>query len=382
MIDNDRTAVAQIDVLMDGATMARMLTTEGPPEKEQVEYLLDVLAAAPDEALDFVAGQVECHTARGGDLDPLVAALRSRARGIHARAAAAFVAARAAEGAGESETARHLIDQVLDLRPDLVPALRDAAGYAAARGDYLTADGHLRRTGSPNSLQPGVAEVLAATDMGDIPRNSPCPCGSGRKFKVCCRRGAVPSLGTRAQLLYALLGNYGERAPGVEIVRRLAGDTTDHAHLMFCLDLAIFPGGLVDRFLAARGQWLRPDERDLIDRWRAVPITLYEVVEVRRDAGVTLRALPGGAPVHVADRLFSTCVTRHQLFCGRLLHDDSSPRILALPVVVARNRCHALLNLLAAAPSAEGIASFLSSGIDRGALEPATRADPTPTTLF
>ncbi|MGI9003128.1 MAG: hypothetical protein ACR2GH_15965, partial [Pseudonocardia sp.] len=62
MIDNDRTAVAQVDVLMDGATMARMLTTEGPPEKEQVEYLLDVLAAAPDEALDFVAGQVECHT--------------------------------------------------------------------------------------------------------------------------------------------------------------------------------------------------------------------------------------------------------------------------------------------------------------------------------
>ncbi len=370
MIDNNRLAVAEVDVLMDGATMARMLTEEGPPDEEQVRFLLDMLAAAPDEALDFVAGQVECHTARGGDLNPLVAALRSRARGTHARAAATFVAARAAEGAGDSETASHLIDQVLDLRPDLAPALRDAAGYAAARGDYLTADGHLRRTGSPHSLQPGVAEVLAATDMSDIPRNSPCPCGSGRKFKVCCRRGAVPSLGSRAQLLYALLGNYGERAPGVEIVRRLAGDTTDPAHLMFCLDLTIFPGGLVDRFLAARGQWLRPDERDLIDRWRTVPVTLYEIVEVRRGAGVTLRALPGGEPFDLADRLFSTCVTQHQLFCGRLLHDDSSPCMLTLPVAVGRDRCHALLDLLAAAPSVEQIAGFLSPGIDRGALEP------------
>lgn len=174
----------------------------------------------------------------------------------------------------------------------------------------------------------------------------------------------MPPLSARAQLLYALLGCYGERAPGVETARQLIDCTADpDQHMMFCLDLALFPGGLVDRFLAARGHWLRPDERDLIDRWREVPVTLYEVVEVRRGTGVTLRALPDGKPIHLTDRLFSTCAVRLQLFCGRVLHDDTSPRLLALPVIVPAHQRLDLLDLLAAAPSPELIARFFGPSL-------------------
>jgi uncharacterized protein YecA (UPF0149 family) len=38
--------------------------------------------------------------------------------------------------------------------------------------------------------KPAAAKRLAQSlgGGGDPPRNSPCPCGSGRKFKVCCGR--------------------------------------------------------------------------------------------------------------------------------------------------------------------------------------------------
>src|SRR5262249_29535843 len=153
-------------------------------------------------------------------------------------------------------------------------------------------------------------------------RNNPCPCGSGRKFKVCCLRDALPALSARAQLVYALLGTYAERAPGLEMITPLIERTEDPArYAMFLLDLALFRGGLVEKFLAAWGDWLHPDERELIEVWRRIPLTLYEAIDVQRGSGVTLRALPDGAPITLVDTLFSQSAQRLELFCGRVLHD-------------------------------------------------------------
>jgi hypothetical protein len=201
---------------------------------------------------------------------------------------------------------------------------------------------------------------MAATAV-DVGRNSPCPCGSGRKFKVCCRRDALPALAARAPLIYALLGTYAERAPGLEIIAPLV-DRTENAQqcAMFFLDLALFQGGLVDRFLAARGHWLHPDERDLIEAWRRIPVTVYETLDVALGTSVTLRALPDGDPIHLADKLFSQCAQRLELFCGRVLHDHVEPRMLALPVHVARHRRRDLVSLLASGPSIDQIADFFA----------------------
>jgi hypothetical protein len=203
---------------------------------------------------------------------------------------------------------------------------------------------------------------MAVTAMAsDVGRNSPCPCGSGRKFKFCCRRDAPPTLAARAPLVYALLGTYAERAPNLEMVTPLIDRTEDAQRCaMFFLDLALFQGGLVERFLAARGHWLRPDERDLIEAWRRIPVTLYETLDVAPDTGVTLRTLPDGDPIHLADKLFSQCAQRLELFCGRLLHDDTGPRMFALPVHVARHRRRELVSLLASDPSIEQIADFFA----------------------
>jgi hypothetical protein len=353
---------AENDLLIDVNTVAEMLTGDGPPDGDRIRFLLDALASATDDALDLLSGRIECHTARGGVVEPQLAALRSQARSREEKAAVALIAARAAEGAGDCATARDLLDEALTLRPGLEPALHDAAQYAAARGDYVTADRYLRRAERPSSLRPGLSEAIAATSTAsNVGRNSPCPCGSGRKFKVCCRRDAPPALAARAQLVYALLGTYAERAPGVEMITPLIDRTEDAQRCaMFFVDLALFRGGLVERFLAARGHWLRPDERDLIEAWRQIPVTLYETLDVALDTSATLRPLPDGDPIHLTDKLFSQYAQRLELFCGRVLHDDIEPRLLALPVHVPRHRRRDLLNLLASGPSIEQITDFFA----------------------
>ena len=356
--------MAENDLLIDVETVVGMLTGKDLPDADQIRFLLDALAAADDSALDFLSGRIECHTACGEVVEPQLAALRSQARSREEKAAVALVAARAAEGAGDSATARDLLDEALTLRPGLEPALHDAAQYAAARGDYVTADRYLRRSEIPSPLRPALSEAIAATATAtahDVGRNSPCPCGSGRKFKACCQRDSVPALSTRTQLVYALLGTYAERAPGVEMIAPLIGRTEDEQrYAMFFLDLALFKGGLVERFLAARGHWLRPDERQLIEDWRLLPVSLYEAVDVVRDTRVTLRPLPNGDPIHLADPLFSNSAQRLDLFCGRVLHDGNEPRMLALPVHVPRHRRRELVSLLASDPPIEQIADFFA----------------------
>lgn len=349
----------ETDLQTDIETVAGLLTGERSPDSDGTRFLLDALEAATDEGLHVLSGRIECHTARGGTAEPQLAALRAQARSRETKAAVMLLTARAAEGAGDSETARNLIEEALLLRPGLEPALHDAAQYAAARGDYLIADRYLRRAEHPSPLRPGLTQAIAVTD-GSAPRNSPCPCGSGRKFKVCCLRDGAPPLAARAQLVYALLGTYAERAPGMEVITPLIDRIEDSARCaMFCLDLALSSGGLVERFLATRRQWLRPDELDLIERWRQIPVTLYETLDVQRGT-VTLRALPDGEPVQLDDMLFSLSAERLELFCGRVLHDDAVPRLLAIPVHVPRHYRRALQDLLASGPSPEQIADFFA----------------------
>lgn len=358
---------AENELLIDVETVVGVLIDGGSPDGDQTQFLLDALVSATNDALGYLSGRIECHTAQchttqGGGIEPQLAALRSHARSREEKAAVALIAARAAEGAGDSATARDLLDEALTLRPGLEPALHDAAQYAAARGDYATADRYLRRAERPSPLRPGLSEVIAAAaTASDVGRNSPCPCGSGRKFKACCRHAALPALSARAQLVYALLGTYAERTPGLEMIAPLVERTENpERYAMFLLDLALFQGGLVERFLAARGHWLRPEERQLIEDWRRIPVTLYETLDVARDTSVTLRALPDGDPIHLADKLFSQCAQRLELFCGRVLHDDTGPRMLALPVHVPRHRRRELTGLLASGPSLEQIADFFA----------------------
>jgi hypothetical protein len=80
---------------------------------------------------------------------------------------------------------------------------------------------------------------LLVSPSRTTPRNSPCPWGSGRKYKQYCLRTPSHPLSTRAPARYASIATYATRAPSIEIAREYA-ELVESEAAMFALDLAIF----------------------------------------------------------------------------------------------------------------------------------------------
>lgn len=355
--------LSRTDAITATAALGILLTWDAAQADSGKAIEVLTAAVADPEIVGYLAEEVERRTATSGTsfvavLDRVAAVAATRAE----RAGAALLAARAAEGSGDSVTAQGLIDRALGYQPDLQPALRDAGEYAACRGDLKLADDYLRRVRNPiaATLRSAVRAVLNApvpsTQRG---RNRPCPCGSGRKFKVCCLAPVVAPLAKRAELLYNLVATYAQRAPSGDPLGQLINAIGPNPQVaLLCVDLLLTHEGFTERFLRARGTWLRDDERALIETWAKTPLGVHEIRSVRRGMGVTVRMLPGGPSVELQDRKFSTCVRHLDLLCGRLLSNGTDLHLLSMPAFVSRDRRRDLLDLLACDPSAQQIAEF------------------------
>ncbi len=211
--------------------------------------------------------------------------------------------ARAEEGSGRSDRARQLIESCLRVDPDLLPAVRDAMEYELCAGNWARAWELASAIGSDDIAEPLLRPLdrlrQPARGAERAARNQPCPCGSGRKYKACCRvrdlECGVHPLPHRAPALYAMLATYARRGPN-----RMVTD--------------------------ARGPLLRDDERGLLGEWLAEPVDMYEVSSVRPGSELSLRSLVGGPQrVPQRDRMFSLSVRRLDIVTGRLLPDGARP---------------------------------------------------------
>jgi len=288
---------------------------------------------AKPAVIDLVAEAVETAAAQGRTAE------HPWARGIAALedggrpGVPLLLRARAEEGSGRSDQARQLIGSCLRLEQDLVPAIRDAVEYELCAGNWARAWELASAIGSDEIAEPLLRPLdrlrQPAPGTERASRNQPCPCGSGRKYKACCRvmdlDGGVHPLPDRAPALYAMLATYARRGPNRTAAERMAACAIGAPHAaMLALDLAIFDGGAAERFLAARGHLLRGDERDLLGEWLTEPVDMYEVSSVKRGSELSLRSLVGGPQrVWQRDRLFSLSVRRLDIVIGRLLPDGA-----------------------------------------------------------
>lgn len=354
--------LSRLDAITAMQVLGAMLRwDEKHPDGDQTIEMLKRLVKP--EILGYLADEVERRTATvGTSFTAVLDRLASAAITSTERAATALLAARAAEGAGDSRTAQRLVKEALAEQADLQPALLDAAEYAACQGVLREAIDYLRRVDHPiaDPLRDAVRSVLDSLAGGGQPgRNHPCPCGSGRKYKVCCQASAVAPLSARSGLLYTLLATFAQRMGSGEMLGILINRCGGNPQAVFlCVDLLLTHGDAHERFLRARGHWLRDDERRLVEGWATIPIGAFEVREIRYGSGVTVRALPSDESIVLRDRKFSTSVRRLDLLCGRILNDGAHPQLLALPALVNRDRRRDLLDLLACGPSAEQIAEF------------------------
>lgn len=249
---------------------------------------VDDLRAAGRALLDPVV--LDClvrEAAIGGDPGPLGAALIPVTTGT-AQARAHYLVAEAARRAGDALAAEAALGAALHADPDLAPAMVDAARLADVRGDAETALQLLGRAGWGDT---GWADSLRGYAAGPkVARNAPCPCGSGRKSKVCCAGRAGGPLPARAGWLLAKLRAYGDALPLDRRLRqrlaaagRLADWAEDADEYPILADVTVFDLGVLDDFLADWGPLLPADERDLAAQWQATHRGLYRVERSRGD---------------------------------------------------------------------------------------------------
>ncbi len=224
---------------------------------------------------------------RGATADRLAGfaeALGDGARGEQA-AVGLWLASRAAAMAGRALDAERLVGEARDADGWFVPAVDEAAWYAADRGRAREAANLLHRVRVADDPELEALRGYAQLAAPSVGRNEPCPCGSGRKFKQChLGRAELPER-DRVRWLLDKARNFVMQVAPPKLVEDL---TREHGVVeaeMVALDAVLFDDGWLTGFLESRGPLLGEWERQTAAAWPPSSVTSVFRVDRIDDAG-------------------------------------------------------------------------------------------------
>lgn len=262
-------------------------------------------------------------------------------------------------------TTERALRRALEASRDHSSAAIDLTWHLDDRGEAGRAVGILAEHGLGDSDWADDLRSWAAPGPTSAGRNDPCPCGSGRKHKICCEpRNGWPLL-ERIDWVFGKLTRFAARPANVDWLANIAmhgGMELDRPGLpedAVIASICLFEGGLIEDFCRLRGPLVPADELDLLRSWAEVTAGAYELVEVEPGTGMTVLDLTTGDRHEVAERSASEQLAEGQLLLTWLIpYPDGTTRIAlgAGPIPVQHRR--SLLALLDAAPDAENLASW------------------------
>jgi len=289
-----------------------------------------------------------------------------------ARPALRWLRAKAHEELGKADAAEQALRAAEQLHPAWPPTVIDLARLAGDRGDAATGLALLQRL--EIDAAPVLREVLeqyrpASTRM--MPRNQPCWCGSGRKFKQCHLRqlDQLP-LRDRAGWLYHKAMLHVAATTWVDLAEELGRLRTVYAETDrevrqliddgLVLDVTLFEGGALADFVETRGTLLPEDELLLAQQWLLIDRSVFEVMAVEPGVSVSLRDIRTGDIAQVPERTASRELGVGQLICTHLLPvGDDVAMYGGVEPVDLRYR-DALVALLDDEPDPEDLVAFLT----------------------
>ena len=191
--------------------------------------------------------------------------------------------------------------------------------------------------------------------MAKIGRNDPCPCGSGKKYKLCClKKRQKETSDTKQQEVEAnhLFGRIVEMVQSSQAVDFTSAldlywdgkfsphdlqemDREDTLRFIdwYAFDYRMSTGRA--RMIDLLGeQSLTETQRPLWERWRAIPINLYRVEDRAATVRVTLRDLLREAEPPVKDLMVSREIDVGDVLAARVLPTGTSHVLLAPPTVL------------------------------------------------
>lgn len=289
--------------------------------------------------------------------EPFVAAIAAAAVGRDA-AGPRFVLGACAEARDDVVVAELLYRSALDADADHPLALVEVARCETDRGEYAAALQHLRAAHvAAEDSERAWLEGLVGPAVPKVGRNEPCPCGSGRKYKLCHLDGPadIGSVAPAKALLHKLdawLSQPNMQRAGGAVLLEIGvqapagGDRTEAVDPMVA-DVVLFDRGGLRQFLDVRGGLLPAAERALGRSWLLSRRSLHEVQAVRPGRSLTLRDLRSHDDiVEVADRSMSGQVQQLDLLCLRLLPDGDGGFVAFDGLLVPRPQRRHVLDLL------------------------------------
>lgn len=211
-------------------------------------------------------------------------------------------------------------------------ALRELAWYESDRGHLSAAISLLRRAGFEDGDPPiDDLEALLDTSSPKVGRNDPCPCGSGRKYKVCCLNDPTLTSQQLRQALHHKIMQFAFRPQHQGRVRELfdiamhfADEERGQGLTPFLMDLAVYNTDALARFDEARGPLLTDTERSLVLAWIGARRSLWQVLDV--DPGTSMRLLDTctGDGVDVSEQTASQTLHVGDYIFARLIEEGPS----------------------------------------------------------
>lgn len=243
-------------------------------------------------------------------------------------------------------------ERALTMDSGCAPALLTLAEYASERGEARRSLSLMRRAGIPADHPTVLGLTNLVGDYSGVGRNDPCPCGSGRKYKVCCQQHPRIPPDAATKFLTDRISGYVGRHHQSEIVGLASSAVADSEFEVddliqmtrdpFILQLAVFEGRLIEDYLEVRGPLLTSEDRQLVTDWfESSVLRLWEVTGVESDhislrrvgndeiaevprpteldlqAGEYLLARVGSS--YDRDRMIGEVLTVHERYLDRLL---------------------------------------------------------------
>jgi len=333
---------------------------------------LDVVA----EQLGFVLADIRTTAAvvedvvgsealAGAGLLSVMEVARPTLSGRTARANDAWVRGRVLELVADDQSEAEVqLRRALELDDGHVYAALDVANYLSDRGQAGAALGLLRRIDLP--ALSGFERLLATyakpgpTSAG---RNDPCPCGSGRKHKVCCQARNGWPLQDRLPWVWEKVNSFAaspraaDFAEPIERATGLSGRPGAEDRDVAVANLTLFEGGALQELCDVRGSLLPADELELLRAWSQVRARLYELVEIGAGDRLTVLDLTSGERATFVDHSMAAAnIVPGTAFLGWLVPEPDGPAPSIGAVKVDDAQREGLLDLLDEQPSAVELA--------------------------